>query len=255
VRRLALSLALLGCRTPPAPPTAPRPAEAPRAPPDRDADGVPDPRDACPDEPEDRDGFADADGCVDRDNDGDGVPDAHELRDGRWTNCDRALEGDVEVDCRDLPETRDGVRDHDGCPERLCMDQCQRRLSTRVRLDPRGRLAAGAARDLDEIAAVLAAAPDLQVLVAAHLDARRDGAAAQRLTARIAGQVVAELVRRGVARERMEPIGWGDRQPIDRNTTAEGRAHNRRVDLEVKLDACCRPLGAPPAPAAGLDCR
>jgi OOP family OmpA-OmpF porin len=47
---------------------------APRAH-DRDADGVPDDRDECPDLPEDRDGVEDADGCPEDDADGDGILD------------------------------------------------------------------------------------------------------------------------------------------------------------------------------------
>lgn len=42
---------------------------------DRDADGVPDDKDECPDLPEDRDGIQDADGCPEDDADGDGVLD------------------------------------------------------------------------------------------------------------------------------------------------------------------------------------
>jgi hypothetical protein len=42
---------------------------------DRDADGIPDDVDRCPDEPEDYDGFEDHDGCPDPDNDSDGVLD------------------------------------------------------------------------------------------------------------------------------------------------------------------------------------
>src|SRR5262249_43949814 len=42
---------------------------------DTDGDGIPDDEDACPTEPEDKDGFQDADGCPDPDNDGDGIPD------------------------------------------------------------------------------------------------------------------------------------------------------------------------------------
>jgi hypothetical protein len=48
----------------------------PAVPVDRDGDGIPDDRDRCPTQPEDYDGFEDADGCPDPDNDGDGVPDA-----------------------------------------------------------------------------------------------------------------------------------------------------------------------------------
>lgn len=65
---------------------------------DRDGDGIPDDRDACPDEPEDFDGFEDSDGCPDPDNDGDGIPD----------HLDR---------CPNIPEDFDGDEDHDGCPE------------------------------------------------------------------------------------------------------------------------------------------
>jgi hypothetical protein len=53
---------------------APQPGGAERGRNDRDGDGIPDSVDACPDEPEDKDGFQDEDGCPDPDNDGDGIP-------------------------------------------------------------------------------------------------------------------------------------------------------------------------------------
>lgn len=65
---------------------------------DADADGVADDRDRCVDTPEDRDGFADDDGCPDPDDDRDRVPDE---RDG----------------CRGIAEDRDGFADDDGCPD------------------------------------------------------------------------------------------------------------------------------------------
>jgi hypothetical protein len=46
---------------------------------DRDGDGIDDAHDQCPDDPEDFDGFQDADGCPDPDNDQDGVPDVDDL--------------------------------------------------------------------------------------------------------------------------------------------------------------------------------
>jgi OmpA-OmpF porin, OOP family len=66
---------------------------------DRDGDGVSDGLDLCPDDPEDRDGFADRDGCPDPDNDGDRIPDPSD-------------------ECPDDPEDRDGFQDEDGCPDR-----------------------------------------------------------------------------------------------------------------------------------------
>ncbi len=65
---------------------------------DRDGDGYKDDADQCPDEPEDFDTFADADGCPDPGND----------RDGHLDDDD---------ECPLVPEDRDGDADHDGCPE------------------------------------------------------------------------------------------------------------------------------------------
>ena len=65
---------------------------------DRDGDGIKDDVDKCPDEPEDRDGFEDDDGCPDLDNDRDGIPDDQDK-------------------CPNEPETKNGIEDDDGCPE------------------------------------------------------------------------------------------------------------------------------------------
>jgi OOP family OmpA-OmpF porin len=65
---------------------------------DRDGDGIPDNLDKCPDEPEDKDGFQDEDGCPDLDNDGDGIPDSRDK-------------------CPNDPEDKDGFQDEDGCPD------------------------------------------------------------------------------------------------------------------------------------------
>jgi len=65
---------------------------------DRDHDGIPDALDKCPDQPEDFDGFQDADGCPDPDNDSDGVADTVDK-------------------CPNEPETFNGFEDHDGCPD------------------------------------------------------------------------------------------------------------------------------------------
>ncbi len=65
---------------------------------DDDNDGILNPYDKCPDQPEDKDGFEDNDGCPDPDNDKDGIP-------------------DVEDKCPNDPEDKDGFEDYDGCPD------------------------------------------------------------------------------------------------------------------------------------------
>ncbi len=74
------------------------PARPVEADPDRDKDGIPNDRDACPDVAEDKDGFQDEDGCPDIDDDQDGIP-------------------DVEDRCPRVAEDKDGFEDEDGCPD------------------------------------------------------------------------------------------------------------------------------------------
>ncbi|MFH2010517.1 MAG: OmpA family protein [bacterium] len=66
---------------------------------DRDGDGIPDYKDKCPDQKEDKDGFEDHDGCPDLDNDKDGIPDDKDK-------------------CPNEPEDYDKFEDEDGCPDR-----------------------------------------------------------------------------------------------------------------------------------------
>jgi OOP family OmpA-OmpF porin len=98
---------------------------------DLDRDGVPDDRDECQRQPEDRDGADDHDGCPESDNDGDGFVDESdrcpmqpEDRDGH-DDEDGCPDGDNDGDklgdrvdqCPDTPEDADGHDDDDGCPD------------------------------------------------------------------------------------------------------------------------------------------
>ena len=101
---------------------------------DRDGDGIKDDVDKCPDNPEDFDGFQDADGCPEPDNDNDGIldkddrcPNVPEDRDGDQDEdgCPEGSDGDRDGDgipdsrdkCPDDPEDKDGFQDKDGCPD------------------------------------------------------------------------------------------------------------------------------------------
>jgi OOP family OmpA-OmpF porin len=104
---------------------------APSGPKDTDGDGIPDDVDKCPNEPEDKDGFQDADGCPDPDNDNDGIPDAQdkcpneaEDKDG-FQDQDGCPDPDNDGDgipdaqdkCPNEAEDKDGFQDQDGCPD------------------------------------------------------------------------------------------------------------------------------------------
>jgi len=98
---------------------------------DRDGDGIYDNKDACPDDPEDFDGFQDEDGCPDLDNDNDGILDVNdgcpndpedidnfEDEDG-CPDPDNDKDGILDVDdkCPNDAEDLDGFEDEDGCPD------------------------------------------------------------------------------------------------------------------------------------------
>ena len=42
-----------------------------------------------------------------------------------------------------------------------------------------------------------------------------------------------ELIKRGIDKNRMTSAGYGPDRPIDTNDTPEGRANNRRVDINI----------------------
>ena len=54
------------------------------------------------------------------------------------------------------------------------------------------------------------------------------------LSQKRAEAIVAALVERGIASARLTPVGKGSHEPIDSNSTEEGRAKNRRVEFVKK---------------------
>jgi OmpA-OmpF porin, OOP family len=102
------------------------------APGDRDGDGILDPDDKCPDEPENYNGYQDNDGCPDDpDTDGDGIPDSRDqcilepedkdnyLDNDGCPDVDNDMDGipDAKDKCPNEPEDPDGYQDEDGCPD------------------------------------------------------------------------------------------------------------------------------------------
>jgi len=71
------------------------------------------------------------------------------------------------------------------------------------------------------------------VIAVGHTDSVGSDAYNQRLSLARAESVKAYLVSKGVDRQRIRTEGRGESQPVADNATAEGRAKNRRVDIEV----------------------
>ena len=73
--------------------------------------------------------------------------------------------------------------------------------------------------------------PSLSVDIEGHADWMGSDDYNIRLSQRRAQAVVDWLVARGIARERLNAVGKGEREPIASNETAEGRQLNRRVEV------------------------
>ncbi len=75
---------------------------------------------------------------------------------------------------------------------------------------------------------------NLEVIIAVgHTDSVGTDAYNQRLSIRRSEAVKSYLVSKGVEKNRVYTEGKGEKQPVADNKTAEGRAKNRRVEIEV----------------------
>ena len=75
---------------------------------------------------------------------------------------------------------------------------------------------------------------NLEVIVAVgHTDSKGSDKANQALSVRRAEAVKAYLVSKGIEKNRVYTEGKGSKQPVADNKTAEGRAKNNRVEIEV----------------------
>ena len=95
-------------------------------------------------------------------------------------------------------------------------------------------LTAESSKQLDELVKVLTAFSKVSVKVVGHTDNQGNPAANLKLSDARAKAVKAYLVSIGkVAGARIATAGMGDKQPIADNSTEEGRAANRRVEVLV----------------------
>ncbi len=75
---------------------------------------------------------------------------------------------------------------------------------------------------------------NLEVIIAVgHTDSVGTDAYNQKLSVRRAEAVKAYLVSKGIEKNRVYTEGKGEKQPVASNKTSEGRAKNRRVEVEV----------------------
>jgi outer membrane protein OmpA-like peptidoglycan-associated protein len=91
-----------------------------------------------------------------------------------------------------------------------------------------------AAEKLTHVAMALKEQENQSILVEGHTDSLGSYTANQNLSQRRAESVRAYLVSSGIAPERVRAEGLGSSRPVADNTSAEGRANNRRVEIVVR---------------------
>ncbi len=175
-------------------------------PPDADGDGVLDYMDDCPDTP--RNLTVDATGCV-MDTDGDGVPD--------YTDNCPATPKATYVDENGCPRT----------PEKpLVLNDTHFDFDSATIRDDAKRILDEALEDLKDDSLV-------KLRIEGHTDSTGSEQYNLGLSQGRAKAVRDYLVSKGVAPQRIEVLGKGERLPVATNETREGRSKNRRAEFVI----------------------
>ena len=212
---------------------------------DSDGDGVADGADKCPDTP--KGCKVGGDGCP-GDTDADGVCDGLDQCPNTPKGCrvdakGCPLDSDADGVCDGLdqcPGTARGVTvDAKGCPPpapppppAFIPEPKKELVLDRVYFETNSaKLKPESSETLDKVAASIKEFPDVKILVAGHTDSVGSDAYNLKLSAARANSVLEYLVSKGVPRTQLAAGGFGEKEPIADNATAEGRSKNRRVGL------------------------
>ena len=142
--------------------------------------------------------------------------------------------------CPDLPEGT--IVGPDGCPQKVVIDlkgvnfKFDRPKKGESNIEPTLAVpSSDSLAILDQAVDTLKRYPQVHVTVAGYTDSVGTAAYNQGLSERRAKIVYDYLTSHGIDASRLEgPIGHGLNDPIDTNKTAEGRARNRRTELQVQ---------------------
>ncbi len=233
--------------------------------PDTDGDGIPDNKDACPEEA----GSAELNGCPD--SDGDGIADGDDAcpnaaGSAAMNGCPDS-DGDGVSDKDDKCPNEAGEaanngcpwadRDNDGVPDKddQCPDEAGDAANNGCPPVPQALVDLIESEDakiffkadsdqindkgqnlVNQLAGLLQRYPNAALIVEGH--ASSDGSSAYNMTLseKRAAAVKAAIVAAGVDESRISSKGYGEDKPIGDNATMKGRAANRRVEFERRVD-------------------
>jgi OmpA-OmpF porin, OOP family len=89
------------------------------------------------------------------------------------------------------------------------------------------------AEQLKNIAEIMKAYPKVALKLGGYTDNTGKADANLKLSQKRAESTMQELVKSGVDAKRLQAQGYGEKYPVADNSTEEGRAKNRRIDLRV----------------------
>ena len=87
--------------------------------------------------------------------------------------------------------------------------------------------------ELDNIAKIMSEYNDISVELSGHTDNTGDANANVVLSQSRAESVTRYLTGKGIASNRLRPVGYGQTRPADTNDTVEGRQNNRRIEMKI----------------------
>ena len=166
-----------------------------------------------------------------KDSDGDGVPDESD-------KCPETPAG-AKVDAQGCPldSDKDGVIDLDdkcpGTPVGAVVDERGCWVVKDLRFDfNKSEIKPEYYKTLDDVIIVLKNNPAMRVEIQGHTDSKGTDDYNQKLSERRAKAVVDLLSRSGIEKSRLSYKGYGEAKPAATNDTEEGRAKNRRVEID-----------------------
>jgi len=208
--------------------------------PDTDDDGIPDPEDLCPTVP----GSRENQGCPFADADGDGVRDELDKcpdQAGPATNdgCPYTdTDGDGVVDADDNCPLTPGDPGNNGCPilEEAAVQIIRAAFNNLQFETNKAVILGGSYASLNELADLMQRNPEWKLKLVGHTDSQGNDSYNMSLSEKRAKSVSDYLNGQEITDERMIVEWYGETQPIADNSTADGRAKNRRVEMTIEFE-------------------